>query len=321
MDVIKEISNLQRRRTRLMKTRNMNSNRLEAVVASDLGYHSGMKESDRKKLFTEARKVIKGVEDDKTDYHYADVVQAHLQAIACFERPMADVTKSMEDLAQQLPVADWVRQPEQKGFKWLFLAIVIGETGDLANYANPAKVWRRMGCAPFTFDGKTQMGATWKSGKYGKLTSEAWSEFGYSPRRRSIAYQIGANFMMQNFTKNGKGNGDRIVVTEAASANPSRAGDHTLATESTGAGSNGGKGPGDNISATDAQVAGPYRRRYDQAKAIMHAHHPDYPPQRCHLHGMLLATKLLLKNLWIEWNKGRAGDPLPVTESVSAALS
>lgn len=310
--------NLQRRRTRLMKTRNMNSNRLEAVVASDLGYHSGMKEGDRKKLFNEARKVIKGVDGGESDYGYADVVEAHLQAIACFEKPLADVTQSMEALAQKLPVADWVRQPEQRGFKWLFLAIVIGETGDLANYANPAKVWRRMGCAPFTFDGKTLMGATWKSGKNGKLTSEAWSEFGYSPRRRSIAYQIGANFMMQNFLKNGKGNGDIPAVTDRIGVYHSRAGESTNVTESPGAGTNGGNGHGEEKVVNGNLSAGPYRLRYDEAKAIMKTNHPDYPAQRCHLHGMLLATKLLLKNLWVEWNKGGGGAAV-VAERASAA--
>lgn len=48
---------------------------------------------------------------------------------------------------------------------------------------------------------------------------------------------------------------------------------------------------------------GPYRKRYDEAKATFQEKHPDYSKGRCHAHGMLLAAKLLLKNLWIEMRK------------------
>ena len=74
--------------------------------------------------------------------------------------------------------------------------------------------------------------------------------------------------------------------------------------------------------------SGPYRRRFDEAKAKAMANRPDWTncktcnglgksakgtkceacsgkgklAMRCHKHGMLLATKLLLKNLWAEWN-------------------
>lgn len=45
---------------------------------------------------------------------------------------------------------------------------------------------------------------------------------------------------------------------------------------------------------------GPYRKRYDEAKVTFAAGHPDYSKGRCHSHAMLLASKLLLKNLWIQ---------------------
>lgn len=49
---------------------------------------------------------------------------------------------------------------------------------------------------------------------------------------------------------------------------------------------------------------GPYRKRYDEAKATFAEKHPDYSKGRCHSHAMLLASKLLLKNLWIEMRQG-----------------
>ncbi len=77
-----------------------------------------------------------------------------------------------------------------------------------------------------------------------------------------------------------------------------------------------------------AKPCGPYRARYDEVKAEYPAKHPDRvvcskctgtgkakrggkcsnckgtgrAMKRAHMHSMLLMEKLLLKNLWIEWN-------------------
>ena len=54
-------------------------------------------------------------------------------------------------------------------------------------------------------------------------------------------------------------------------------------------------------------AGGPYRAKYEWAKADAQARHPDWPKMRCHRHGMLLATKRLLKNLWTVWKHCRLG--------------
>lgn len=260
-----DLQSLQRERSIVLKSRNMQANRLQAIVAGTLGYSSSMPEKERAKKFQEASAVIKAVAAEEADYPLKAVILTTLVGINAFNDIKKVLEKKMEKLAKQLPVHSWVEEPEQRGFGSLFLAIVIGETGDLANYANPGKVWRRLGCAPHTFDGKTQMGATWRSGKNGKLPSAEWEQFGYSPRRRSIAFLIGEGIVKQNFVC-GNGNGDCTLETEC----------------------NG---------------AGPYRARYDETKAKIKVAHPDYSDLRCHRHGMLLATKMLLKHLWIEWNE------------------
>ena len=260
-----ELQRLQRRRTWFLKTRNMIANRLQATVAGTLGYHSGMKEADRTKVFGEAGKLIKAIVAGEVESDIAGLVVPTAAAIEGFNSNKTALEKEMTRQAKQLPAAAWVERPEQRGFGILFLAIVIGETGDLHNYANPAKVWRRLGCAPHTFDGKTLMGATWKSGKSGKLPAAEWEAFGYSPRRRSIAFLIGEGIVKQNFPKGGNGADEAGVETERG-------------------------------------YAGPYRQRYDETKALCHEKHPDYSDLRCHRHGMLLATKRLLLNLWVEWN-------------------
>jgi len=266
-----ELQGLQRQRTVYIKSRIMVGNRLQALVAGTMGYSSGMKEAERRAVFSEAGKLIQRVVEGE-EHAMSSMILVHYTGISEFVRVQKELEKKMVARAKQLPVAAWLEAPEQKGFGMQSLATVIGEAGDLNNYANPAKVWRRMGCAPWTFRGETKMGATWRSGKEGKLPAEEWTNYGYSPRRRSLAYLIGEGLVKQN-------------------------------------------------------GEGPYRQRYDEAKARAAETHPGWTccskcegsgktkkgskcsnckgtgvvMKRCHLHGMLLATKLLFKNLWLEW--------------------
>src|ERR1051325_5769203 len=193
-----ELQRLQRKRAIVIKSRVMQSNRLQAVVAGTLGYSAGMPEAERCKKMFEAGALIKAVVQGTGESELASIILCTQAGIGAFDTEQAKLEKAMKKAAQRLPVAKWVEQEEQRGFGLLFLAIVIGETGDLARYANPAKVWRRMGCAPWQFDGKTLMGATWRGGKEGKLPAAEWEAFGYSPRRRSIAYLIGEGAVKQN---------------------------------------------------------------------------------------------------------------------------
>jgi len=279
-----DLQSLQRERSIILKSRNMQANRLQAVVAGTLGYHSGMPKKERMKKFKEAADVISAVANDEASHKLRLVIKTTLIGIDAFEEIKKSIEKSMVSRAKKLPVAEWVHRPEQRGFGLLFLAIVIGETGDLSGYANPAKVWRRLGCAPHSFDGKTLMGATWRSKKEGKLPSSEWKQFGYSPRRRSIAFLIGEGIVKQNTVSDNSESSCEI----------------------------------------ETSFAGPYRSRYDSAKAAAQVNHPDWKPLRCHRHAMLLATKMLLKHLWIEWNGGSheyayCGDLGNVTECVIAA--
>lgn len=52
----------------------------------------------------------------------------------------------------------------------------------------------------------------------------------------------------------------------------------------------------------DSSVALPYRAKYDSEKERFAQNHPDAPPIQCHRHGMLMATKMLVKHLWCAWN-------------------
>lgn len=243
-----ELQKQQRNRVIIIKSRIMQYNRLVHIIAGDLGYRSGLENKEREKIFDQAKTLIKGVCKGTQSHDKEGIILATMKGVGAFDILLKPIQERMEQLAETLPVAAFTKNI--RGFgktSQLFLGIIVGETGDLSNYANPAKVWRRFGCAPWTYNDKTLMGATWRSGREGKLPSEEWEKFGYSPRRRSIAYLIGEGLMKQN-------------------------------------------------------QGGSYRKRFDESKAKIKELHPDYSDQRCHRHGMLLAAKMLLRDLWVEWN-------------------
>lgn len=247
-----QLVNLQRQREIVMKSRIMASNRLVAIVAvEDFGYNSNRtKENDRKVLFKKAQKLIKEVMNDTGRSRIATIIRA---SVAGFKplKDMEEVYKTeMKSLAKQLPVYKWIQSRDCRGIAFLTLTKVIGETGNLLNYANPAKLWRRMGCFAWTYNGQTHMGQAWRVPKWTdgiKLPAEEWTKYGYSPKRRKLSYLIGKQIVNQN--------------------------------------------------------KGPYRQHYDKIKAEAKKIHPDWTDGHRDRHAMLLATKLFLKHLWVEWHK------------------
>lgn len=108
-----------------------------------------------------------------------------VEARTVLERSRKPLEKRMELLVTQLPVYDW--GAGVRGFGALGLAQIVAECGDLANYANPAKVWKRMGLA--VLDGERQRKHT---------DPEKALLHGYNPQRRSIMYNIADSLMKGN---------------------------------------------------------------------------------------------------------------------------
>lgn len=104
------------------------------------------------------------------------IAQANLEATR------KDCQKALIAETRKLPVYRVIGQPEWRGFGEASLAAVIGETGDLGNYAGPAKVWKRLGLA--VFDGKSQ-----------RKSKDDAERQGYSPKRRSVMHIIGENLL------------------------------------------------------------------------------------------------------------------------------
>ena len=269
--ICEEIQTICRNRNCNLKSRIMLENRLlTSLAVSAFDYSSGLKEEDRQTRLDQARALMKQIEDGEIESDFQGLVLSSREAINGFDAMVEMIDKELIKLAKQLPVAKWVQRPQQAGFGVKSLGVVIGETGDLANYNAPGKLWKRMGLAPFEFKGQRYAGSSFRQGRVRGLSNEQWTELGYAPQRRAVMYVIGENLIKLNH---------------------------------------------------DA-----YRRRYDEAKEKA-LKRPDWSEcQTCegwgdvkgrkcsmckgsgkykmhaHKHAMLLATKLLLKNLWMEWN-------------------
>jgi hypothetical protein len=197
--ICRELIVLQRYRAAAIKQRIRIDNGITATVARFFGYHAGLEEQDRERLWKQAGLLIKAIRSggkiaipegarDIAPRVEALIINASLGSDG-FQLYIDGIEKQMAKHAFTLPVYPWVESV--RGFGAVMLAIIVGECGDLSSYANPGKVWRRMGCAPF----QGRMGSTWK--RKGGLTADEWTEFGYAPRRRSIAFNL-ADCLIKN---------------------------------------------------------------------------------------------------------------------------
>jgi hypothetical protein len=221
-----------------------------------------------------------------------DFILASSAPIESLRQLQTQLEKQMEGYAASLPVVEWVKKKEQAGFGLLSLGKVIGETGNLSNYSNPSKVWRRMGCMPWKFEGEGvkynphKMGSTWRGGKEGKLPASEWETFGYSPRRRCIAYQISDVLIKLNKSIYRA----RYVEAKVKAYTNHPEWDWKDCVACVGKGR-----VDDRNDVTDSNPV-------STSKLCPTCGGTGKKTLRAHLHGMLLAVKKLLLNLWGEWN-------------------
>jgi hypothetical protein len=268
--VCEDLQHLERERVIYEVSKRKNYSRILNITAGGFGYESSIEDKKkREKLFEQARVLIKAVVDGEEKSHpLCKMIQNHMQVVEMYDFPLRGIKSQMKKMAESLHVTDWVNHVDQCGFGLDSLAIVIGEAGDLFNYSNPAKLWKRFGLMPYCKEGIARASSSWKNfpKKGPKLETEDWIRLGYSPRRRSVAYLVGENLCKLN----GK-DSEKTLERKAK------------------------KGTKPKL------IVGPYRARFEETKAKIAASHPEYTKDQCNKHGMLLATKLLIKNLWVEW--------------------
>ena len=103
-----------------------------------------------------------------------------------FDGMRATAEKAMEKLARDLPVATWINGIRGAGL--LGMATIVAEAGDLSNYPNVAKLWKRLGFAPYDgFAGSTWKRDTWRPRS---LTKDEWIDNPFSGERYALMHQI-----------------------------------------------------------------------------------------------------------------------------------
>lgn len=160
---------------------------------------------ENEKVRTKAQNAVKAAANKLFDEARAgkDIDDQILAALApflmsigeTFEPQRIALEKRLKKLARQLPVFAWAKGVY--GFGELSLAAIVGEAGDLNNYSNPAKLWKRMGLA--VINGERQRK---------KSDAEEAAAHGYRPARRSVMWNIGGGLI------GGMGHGPRPRVGE-----------------------------------------------------------------------------------------------------------
>jgi hypothetical protein len=193
---IRRLIELQAEMRMTIQTRIRATNSLMANIRLKLGFTTGHDEKSREKLKALADKLFKHMNAKKKAVPVGPALLAIVPSItrsfaiwkansvACNDYE-AELKAEMEELSVALPA--WNKLSGFKGFSAFGLAKIVGETGDLSNYSNPGKVWKRFGLAPY--NGKAM--SSWRTRSKQKLSSAEWEAAGYSPRRRSVMFNIG----------------------------------------------------------------------------------------------------------------------------------
>lgn len=120
----------------------------------------------------------------------AAVLFASFPLLACKEelrKQRRYAEREMIKLAKQLPAFGFVQ--DTYGFGEIGFAQIVGEAGDLSNYSNPAKLWKRMGLA--SINGAAQGWVIHANGERRRVMGEDAKAHGYVRRRRALMAQIG----------------------------------------------------------------------------------------------------------------------------------
>lgn len=194
---ISALAELQTQRAFCIKSQSRCDRSTEALIARFIGYSNTLDAKERVALFKKASTARKAVEKGGEVRQGADsqlpddlsaltpIILLSAQSREGWDKHRAQVEKQMRKLARSLPVWPWVEQV--KGFGDLGLAIIVGEAGDLSNYATKERLWKRLGLA--VIEGERQQR---KSG------AEAAAAHGYNPHRRAEVWTLLSDSMFRH---------------------------------------------------------------------------------------------------------------------------
>lgn len=174
----------------LLRTEGNLTRTARSIVARSVGFSTFLPTEERKekgKLADAAFDAICAGTEGAEEMVAALAVGAHLAARKVLTKDLSVIERKITKMAKELHVAPFVEATN--GFGWIGLAQIVGEAGDLSNYANPGKVWKRFGLAPHAGRAPSE----WR--KKGGLKAEEWEAIGYSPKRRSLIFVIGDSLL------------------------------------------------------------------------------------------------------------------------------
>lgn len=188
LDLIPQLQELQVRRKHYIKTANKLTNAAGALTRRALGWNKDG--DDAEAIKGRAAKLVaafmsKG-EVAADDHDIAAALATDLlvtrNMLVIAEEARHAIELSMAKMARKLPAYAFAKGVT--GFGDLAFAVLIGETGDLAKYDKPDKVWKRLGLAPL--NGKAM--SNWR--KQGGLSADDWVAAGYAPQRRAEVFAV-----------------------------------------------------------------------------------------------------------------------------------
>lgn len=188
IEVVNFIRAEHRRRRFAMKVQQKLDRALESFVRLNCtDWRFDADEKQRKAFNEQTAAIIKAARTSEGDPVIVELIQATDHGRAPFDAMRKAAEKKMAELAETLPVAEWVRDSVH-GAGMLGMATIVAEAGDLSNYPNPAKLWSRLGYAPF--DGHA--GSTWKRATWRprSLTADEWVEHPFAGERYALMFSI-----------------------------------------------------------------------------------------------------------------------------------
>lgn len=123
----------------------------------------------------------------------AQVAPEFVEVIAILSVPRKRYAKRLKVLGGQLPVADLARETRGLGTTTLLsLGELIGVTGDLDRFANPAKLWKYMGLGRVNnADGSSE-------NQRKRRDKDKAAAHAYAPWKRALMYVLAENLMKLN---------------------------------------------------------------------------------------------------------------------------
>lgn len=194
-ELVATIRALHRRRRFAMKTAQKVTLSLESYVRRNAtDWHPKMNEQDRARIKREVQTIIKAARADEGHEHYRAVQIADAACAPSLALRRED-ERAMDKLAQKLPVYPWVKAIPGAGA--IGLATIIAEANDLSKYPNVAKLWKRLGYAPY----EGLAGSTWKRETWRPraLSKDEWIANPFDGERYALMHEIAYSLWMKQW--------------------------------------------------------------------------------------------------------------------------